>query len=162
GLIAYSIIAPFLPPSMLLAIHRASASAEGGWSAGSVTALAIVTLGWIILWRVIERWTTDWHLRFFAIFAYLTSSVPVIAAYLHRQFLPQPGRYKLEMEMAIALLMAFALRSVIEKAPPALKAGLLFLFLALAAEQIVSHRQYAKNILQPADLTQTIEYRTAE
>jgi hypothetical protein len=161
GLLAYAIIAPFLPPSILLAIHRASANAEGGWSAGSVTALAIVTLGWIVLWRVIERWTTDWNLRLFVLFAYLTGSLPVVAAYLHRQFLPQPGRYKLEMEMAIALLLVFELRSIVEKAPPTLKAGLLFLFLALAGEQIVSHRQYARNILQPADLTKTVEYRTA-
>jgi hypothetical protein len=161
GLIAYAIIAAFLPPSMLLAIHRASANAEGGWTAGSLTALAIVTLGWIVLWRVLDHWTTDWNLRFFALFAYLTGSLPVVAAYLHRQFLPQPGRYKLEMEMAIALVVVFGLRSIVEKAPPTLKSGLLLLFLALAGEQIVSHRQYARNILQPADLTQTIEYRTA-
>jgi hypothetical protein len=161
GLLAYAIIVPFLPPSMLLAIRRASANAEGGWTAGSLTALAIVTLGWIVLWRVLDHWTTDWKLRFFAFFAYLTGSLPIVAAYLHRQFLPQPGRYKLEMEMAIALLIVFGLRPIVERAPPALKAGLLFLFLALAGEQIVSHRQYAKNILQPADLTQTIEYRTA-
>ena len=161
GLLAYAIISQFLAPSMLLAIHRASANAEGGWTAGSFTALAIVALGWIVLWRVLDQWTTDWSLRFFALFAYLTGSLPIVAAYLHRQFLPQPGRYKLEMEMAIALIIVFGSRSFIEKAPSALKAGLLLLFLALAGEQIVSHRDYAKNILRSADLTQTIEYRTA-
>ena len=161
GVIAYAIIAPFLPPSLLRAIHRASVNAEGGWTAGSVTALAIATLGWIILWRGLGRWTTNWQLRFFALLAYLTSSIPVIAAYLHRQFLPQPGRYRLEMEMAVALLAVFGLRSTVEKMPAPLKAALLFLFLALAGEQMVSHRQYAKNILQPADLSQTIEYRAA-
>ena len=161
GLIAYAIISPFLPPSMLLAIHRASVNSEGGFNTGSVTAFAIVMLGWIILWRVLERATTDWNLRFFALFAYLTCSIPVIAAYLHRQFLPQPGRYKPEMEMAIALLVVFGLRPLAAKTPTALKAGLLFLFLAMAGEQVVSHRQYAKNILQRADLTRTIEYRTA-
>ena len=161
GLFAYAMIAPFLPPSMLVAIRRASANAEGGWSAGSLTAFAIVVLGWIVLWRALQRWTIDWSLRFFALFAYLTSSVPVVAAYLHRQFLPQPGRYKLEMELALALVLVFGLRSLFEKLPTALKVGLLFLFFALAGEQIVSHRQFAKNILQPADVTQTIEYRTA-
>jgi hypothetical protein len=161
GLVAYAIVAPFLSPSMLLAIRKASANAEGGWTAGSLTALAIVMLGWIVLWRALQRWTTDWRLRFFALFAYLTSSVPVIGAYLHRQFLPQPGRYKLEMELALALLAAFGLRSVFGKAWPALKVALLLLFLALAGEQIVSHRQFARNILQTADATQTIEYRTA-
>jgi hypothetical protein len=161
GLFAYSIVAPFLSPSLLVAIRRASANAEGGWTAGSLTALAIVILGWIVLWRVLQRWTTDWSLRFFALFAYLTSSVPVIAAHLHRQFLPQPGRYKLEMELALALVMAFGLRSVFEKAWPTLTVALLLLFFALAGEQIVSHRQFGRNILQPADVTQTIEYRTA-
>ncbi|HWY47922.1 MAG TPA: hypothetical protein VNX70_11105 [Bryobacteraceae bacterium] len=161
GLAAYAIVAPFLPPSMLVAIRKASANAEGGWTAGSVTALGIVLLGWIVLWQVLARWTADWRLRFFALFAYLTSSVPVIASYLHRQFLPQPGRYKLEMELAIALILVFGVRSLFEKARLSLKAALLFLFLALAGEQIASHRQFAKNILQPADVTQTIEYRTA-
>ncbi len=161
GLVAYAIVAPFLPPSMLIAIRKASANAEGGWTAGSLTALAIVILGWIVLWRVLQRWTTDWSLRFFALFAYLTSSVPVIAAHLHRQFLPQPGRYKLEMELALALLAAFGLRSVFGKAWPTLTVALLLLFFALAGEQIVSHRQFGRNILQPADVTQTIEYRTA-
>jgi hypothetical protein len=161
GLAAYAIVAPFLPPSMLVAIRRASVNAEGGWTTGSLTALAMVALGWIILWQLLQRWTTDFRLHFFALFAYLTSSVPLIAAYLHRQFLPQPGRYKLEMELAIALILVFGLRALLEKVPPTLKLGLLFVFLALAGEQIASHRQYAKNILHPADLTQTIEYRTA-
>jgi len=161
GLVAYAIVSPFLPPSLLLAIRRASASSEGGFTPGSVTALAMVTLGWIILWRALNRWTTDWNLRFFALFAYLTSSVPVIAAYLHRQFLPQPGRYKLEMELGIALVLVFGLRSLFDRAPAALKVGLLFVFFALAGEQIVSHRQFAKNILQSANFTRTIEYRTA-
>jgi hypothetical protein len=161
GLFAYAVIAPFLSPSMLVAIRKASANAEGGWTAGSVTALGIVLLGWIVLWYVLARWTADWRLRFFALFAYVTSSVPVIASHLHRQFLPQPGRYKLEMELAIALVLVFGLRSLFEKARLSLKVALLFLLFALAGEQIVSHRQFAKNILQPADVTQTIEYRTA-
>ena len=161
GLAAYAIVAPFLPPSMLVAIRKASANAEGGWTAGSITALGIVLLGWIVLWHVLARWTADWRLRFFALFAYLTSSVPVIASYLHRQFLPQPGRYKLEMELAIALILVFGVRSLFEKARLSLKVALLFLLLALGGEQIASHRQFAKNILQPADVTQTIEYRTA-
>ena len=161
GLFAYAIVAPFLPPSMLVAIRRASSNGEGGWNAGSLTALAIVFLGWIVLWRVLQRLTSDWRMRFFALFAYLTSSVPLISAYLHRQFLPQPGRYKMEMELAIALVLVFGLRSLFKKAPLSLKVALLFLFFALAGEQIVNQRQFAKNILRSTDVTQTIEYRTA-
>jgi hypothetical protein len=161
GIFAYAMVSPFLPPSLLMAIHAASANAEGGWTIGSATALAIVTLGWIILWRALARWPTDWRIRFFALFAYLTSSLPITAVYLHRQFLPQPGRYRSEMELAIALVVGFGLRPLFQRATTALKVGLLFLFFALAGEQIASHRQFAKKSLQHADLTQTIEYRTA-
>jgi hypothetical protein len=162
GVLAYVIVSPFLSPSLIHAIREASAVSEGGWSIGSITGLAIVALGWIVLWLGLERWTSNWRLRFFALFAYLTSCIPVVAVYFHRQLAPQPGRYKFEMELAIALVAIFGLRPLFEKASIALRAALLFLFLALAAEQIVSHRQYAKIILRGADLTQTVEYRAAD
>jgi hypothetical protein len=162
GALAYVTVSPFLSPSLIQAIRQASAASEDGWSIGSLTGFAVAALGWVVLWLVLERWTSDWKLRFFALFAYLTSCVPLVALYLHRQLAPQPGRYKIEMELGIALLVIFGLQPLVEKAPAALKVTVLFLFLALAAEQIVSHRQYAKIILRPADLSQTIEYRTAD
>jgi len=66
--------------------------------------------GWTIVWRYMPRWTADWPLQFFALFAYLTSSIPFIAMFFHLQFLPQPGRYKNEMELALSLLVVFAAR----------------------------------------------------
>ena len=162
GACAYALVLPFLSPSLLLAISRASQDGrEPGFNIGSFTALAIVVLGWVILSQYLPRWTMDWRLQFLVYFAYLTASVPILAQYLHRQFLPQPGRYKSEMEMALALLLVFGLRPLFERARFPLKIALSFLLLALAAEQVVNHRHYAKAILAPRDVTQTIEYRTA-
>ena len=48
------------------------------------------------------------------------------------------------MEWALALLAVFAARYWVRKMPRAVKARLLFLFLALAGEQVVSYRQFAK------------------
>jgi hypothetical protein len=67
----------------------------------------------------------------------------------------------MEMEMAIALVLVFGVRSLLAKAPAAFKVALLFLFLAIAGEQVASYRLFAGNIIQRADLTQTIESRTA-
>jgi hypothetical protein len=162
GAYAYALSARFLPPTLLQAIRTATARGEeGNWSMGSVTALAIVTLGWVLLWHYLPRWTADWRLQFFALFAYLTSSVPMLATFLHRHLLPQPNRYRFEMELAWALLAVFAARCWIARAPRGLKLALLFLYLALAGEQVVSHRKYAKTIIQPGDLESTIEYRAA-
>lgn len=162
GAYAYALSAHFLPPSLLQAIRAASRRGEAGnWSMGSVTALAIVTLGWVLLARYLPRWISDWRLQFFAFFAYLTSSAPLLAAYLNRHLLPQPTRYKFEMELAWALLLVFGARYWAERLPRTIKAALLFLILALAGEQIVGYRQFAKNVLQPANLENTIEYRAA-
>lgn len=162
GTCAYAVVLPFLSPSLLLAISRASQDGrEPGFNIGSFTALAIVVLGWVIIAQYLPRWTMDWRLQFLVYFAYLTASVPILAQYLHRQFLPQPVRYKAEMEMALALLLVFGLRRWLQRVRFPLKLALGFLLLALAAEQIVSHRHFAKAILVPHDITQTIEYRTS-
>jgi len=162
GACAYALVAPFFSPSLLRAIGRASGDGrEPGFDLGSITAIAIVTVGWVILSRYLPRWTTDWKLQFFTYFGYLITSIPILAQYLHRQFLPQPGRYKAEMELALSLLLVFGLRPWFHRLRFPLKASLIFLLLALAGEQIVSHHRYAKAILPPRDPTQTIEYQTA-
>ena len=159
GLFSYAICCPFLSPSNVSSIGEASGG--GSWNAGSFTALAIVATGWALLWHYLPRWTRDWRLQFFALFAWLTGSVPLMAAYLNRQFLPQPGRYKVELEFSAALLIVFATRSLFSRIPRPLQACLLFLFVALAGEQTVAQRKFAKAILAPADVAQTIEYRTS-
>jgi hypothetical protein len=158
GLFSYAICSPFLSPSGLAAIRAGSADY---WNAGSFTALAIVAAGWALLWHYLPRWTPDWRLQFFALFAWLTCSVPIIFVWLSRQFIPQPGRYKVEMEISLALLLVFAVRSSFARIPRPLRFCLLFLFAALAGEQIAAHRRYAKAVLAPADVTRTIEYRAS-
>jgi hypothetical protein len=162
GAYAYALSARFLPPALLNAIRIASRRGEeGNWTLASLTALAIVVLGWVVLWQYLPRWTSDWRLQFFALFAYSTSAPPMLATLLNRHLLPQPNRYKFEMELAIALLAAFGARYWVEKTPRAVKVALLFLCLALAAEQVGSFRHYAKAVVPRGDLQQTIEYRAA-
>ena len=162
GLFSYAICSPFLSPANIRAIRNAaSGGGESSWTVGSFTALAIVATGWALLWHYLPRWTPDWRLQFFALFAWLTGSVPLMAAWLNRQFLPQPGRYKFEMEFSLALLIVFALRPLFARIPRPLRLCLLFLFIALVGEQIVSERTFAKAVLAPADVTQTIEYRAS-
>jgi hypothetical protein len=162
GAFSYAICSPFLSPANIGAIHGASVGGEGGsWTIGSFTALAMVATGWALLWHFLPRWTRDWRLQFFALFAWLTGSVPLIATYLNRQFLPQPGRYKVEMEFSLALLLVFAVRPLFARIPRPLRVCILLVLVALAGEQIVTARRFAKAVLAPADITRTIEYRTS-
>jgi hypothetical protein len=162
GAFSLATVAAFYPPSLLRAVSGPSKTHfEPGWTLGSLTAIAIVILAWTILWRFLQRITSDWKLQFFALFALLTCSVPIIAVYLHRQFLPQPSRYKLEMELALALLIAFGMRSALARLPSAPRRAVLLLLLAFAVEQTIHVRQQAKNMLVPGDPARTVEYRAA-
>jgi hypothetical protein len=164
GIAGYAASAAFLSPSVIAAIHADASDRwheQTGWTLGSLTALAIVIFGFTLLWHCLPRWMPDWRLRFFALFAWITGSVAMIWMFLHRQFLPQPTRYKLELEMALALLIVFGVRSWFEKMPVPLKRAAVFLLLALAAEQVVKYRHDEKADVARADSTATVEYRVA-
>ena len=161
GAYAYALSARFLPPSLLKGISIASQGGEEGWTTGSIPVIAVVLLGWVVLWRLLPRWIVDWQLQFFVLFAYLVSSVPLAAANLHRNLLPQPVRYKFEMEMALVLLAVFAVRSLLGTAPQWVKIGLVVICVGVTARQVVFHRRIAKALIQPADLGSTIEARAA-
>lgn len=161
GAFAYAWAAPFLPPSLWLGMGAASAANET-WTMGSFTALAAVVVAWLALTRYLPRWSQDWRLQFFALFAYAMSCAPILAVWLDRQFLPQPSRYRIEMDAALALLVVFGLRPWVERLPQSVKAVTVLVILSLAGEQVVRHRILAKVVLQPADVRKTIEYRTAQ
>jgi hypothetical protein len=160
GFWGWAIAAPFLSPSLMLAIREANAGGrEEGWSLGSWTALALVILGASIL----LHWTrsVDWRLRFFALFAWVTSAIPIVDVVLHRHFVPQPGRYKFEMELALAAAIVFGLRTWLERLPRPVRGALLLVALAVAGEQVAFFRQQEKKFTFPQPVTGTIEYRAA-
>ena len=160
---AYLAICPYLPPSLIATIRaNQQMFPEDQWSLGSLTALSMVALGWVLVWQASMRCSRDWPLRFFLLFAYLMSAIPLLDAYRNRHFLPQAGRYQPEMEVGIALAAVFLIRPVSQRLPWSIKAALAFVLLCTAAEQMVSHRRYAKEILKPVDITRSIEYRVAK
>jgi len=163
GLIAWALAAPFYSPSVILAIRDAAANSyEGRWTVGSWTALTLLIFGWAILWHYLPRCTRRWQLQFFALFGYAMCAVPVLATWLNRQFLPQPNRYRNEMEFALSLLVVFASRAWFEKLPWSIRVSLVLVLVAFAGELVVSHRRFAKALLRPAEVTRTIEYRASQ
>ncbi len=164
GIFAYALSAAFLPPSLMSAMRESSTTpmhADKVWTLGSFAALAIIALGWIVLWKLLPRWTSDWRLRFFAFFAYSMTGIPLVAAYFHRQFLPQPLRYAPEAEVALALLIVFTLRPWFGRMWPFLRWALVVLLLAFALEQIQRYRLNMRRYLPPADASATIESRAS-
>ncbi len=163
GAYAWAMAAPYLSPSLMLAIRAANASgdADSHWTAGSLTALLAVVFGGSVLWHFLRRWTGDQALRFFVLFGYTMASIPMLATFWNRHFLPQPGRYRFEMEMALSLAIVFAARPWVEKIPRPVKVTLLLLVFSFAGEQVVAYRQFEKHATLPQDVTKTVEYKAS-
>jgi hypothetical protein len=161
GFWGWALAAPFLAPSFMGAIREANAAQEGGWSIGSITALAFTGLGWTILAHWLPRWTKDWRLQFFTVFAWVAISIPLGQALMHNHFLPQPNRYKFEAELALCLLITFAARSWWDRVPTGVRRAAAVLLLSLGAQQVVEFRKAEKKFTFPRGVTDTVEYRVA-
>jgi hypothetical protein len=162
GAWGWAIAAPFLSPSLLAAIREANAAGSGdGWTLSSLTALAFTILGCAVLWQYLPRWTSDWRVQFFALFAWTVSSIVMEDQWLHDHFLPQPGRYRFEMEMALSLAAIFAVRPWWNRIPAPVRRAAALLLLTLAAGQIYDFRVAEKKFTFPVDISGNVEYRAA-
>ena len=161
GVLGYLAMCPFLPPSLIQVIRsNGSLFADMAWTAASFWTLAGVVCGGAVLWFVSRNWR-PWHLRFFLLLAYVSFAIPALYEKRGLHFLPQSARYKVELELALALLVVFGLALPIDRLPKGARIALAVLFLWPAYQQVVSHRRYSKNEFKSVDITKTIEYRIA-
>jgi hypothetical protein len=162
GAYAYLMAIAFMPPSVLRAIGEStSVSDEEKWTLGSITGVAAAVLGFTILRYLLRRYKVSSRVEFFAYFAWIAGSVPLAVAYLHRRIMPQPVRYKFELELGLALVAAFAGRALLRRFPLSVRSAAIFVALALAAEQVAAYRKLEKTYQFPRDVTQTVEYRAS-
>ncbi len=162
GVWAYAISAAFLPPSLLRIIHAsASPYQDSFWTLRSFTGIGVFLGGGVLAGYLLNRWTRDWRVQFFWLFTYLTCVIPMLAAYAHIQFLPQPERYKIEAGFGLALVMAFTLRGwMVQRGRIVIGVALAVLAL-LAVAQVHRQRVFARGMWPKSDATQTVEYRAS-
>jgi hypothetical protein len=161
GLVAYLIVCPFLPPSLIATIRSNQQQfVEDRWSAASFTALGLVSLGCVAVWLLTRK--SARHLRFFALFAWVAGAIPLLDVYAHSHFIPQPARYTAEMELGAALIVASLLGWLWQRTPRKIAIALAIFLLNLAAEHEAAFVQFTQQSTQPADVRGGIEYRMAQ
>ncbi|MBZ5603715.1 MAG: hypothetical protein LAO79_15550 [Acidobacteriia bacterium] len=164
GTLAYLVISPYLPPSVFFLIrHNAVAPAglDHAWSVSSYTAISAVVLAWIVALPFVRR-LKEWPVQFFALVALTATAICLLQVYGGRRFLPQPERYKFEIELALIPFAIFAMTPWWRRIPRRVRIGVALVLISLAAEQVVAARRFARTILAPSDLTETIQYRAAQ
>ena len=157
---ALTIASRFLPPSLWNAIGVASA-AHDPWSFGIVKCYAGIAVVWFTLEHFLRR-AKDWRLPFFALWAFAMSAPPLLQVWFVRLVMPEAHRFRLEMEAAVALLIVFGARALIDRMPRVARVAVAAIAIACALPLTIAHRRAAKDVLYPADATRTVEYRTAQ
>ena len=154
GVASYLIAIPWVPPSTLMSVQRnAQQSDATAFGIGHVVyAAVLLAIVAALAWNF-HRWNASVWLRFTCLLAVISGATVMSRYWFHFQFLPQPHRWHVEMDMAIAATVVL----IAARFRPALIAlGVLSIVLA---PQVVS---YANSLTTAIDVTKTTEYRIAK
>ncbi len=149
GVLAYVLASPWIPPTTLLAIRENAQRIGGDFRVGlpQLAGVAALFLAAGLIARRIQRPL----LKFALPYAVVMGGITLAAEWRGIFLLPQPQRYHLEMELGLALVMGALGRS----------RGVMVLALVAALYPAFRYRDYAAQLISPAEITRTSEYRVA-
>ncbi len=157
ALVAYLWISPFLTPTLIQTIRMDSMMGAGYHVTPQLILSALLVLaGAFVIWWLTTR--LDPIIRFSLLFAYIFFAIPALSHFAGIAVLPQPERYHLEMELGFSLAAVFAARYL----PSRVRMALAVMLVLVLAAQVRGYVRYARGLIQRIDITQTIEYKTAQ
>jgi hypothetical protein len=119
-----------------------------------------MALGLGVLKAATRRLSTG--LQFAVFFTFLTALITLADAWFHVAIVPQPDRYHLEMEMALAILASLAAYEAMRRAPRIVVIGALVGLSILLVQPLRISRRYARTFLiTTVEITKTSEWKTA-
>ncbi len=161
--IAYLLACRWVAPGSLLPIFR-NAQQSDGTTFGRIHVVIVLAAGVAIfgLHLFFKRFAVDRWLRFFIIFAFISSVVALGRFWTGFNLLPQGHRWQLEMEMAIVGAIALFAWPRVLRLPPRVRIALLVLLSLGGAVQARTYRRFARHITQERPAQDTIEYRISK
>jgi len=165
GALAYALACSWIPPSTIKDIRNNAQSVGGNYQHAYVTLPMFVAIGILsaaLLKYVMHRLKASVALQFSILFALLIGAVPLAATWFNITIVPQPERYHLEMDLAICLASAFAFQAIAARTSPRLNVPLAVALVALSLFPARLDRRFARRIIKPIDIAETIEYQTAK
>jgi hypothetical protein len=164
GGLAYGWICPLLPPSVIAAIRKNSPTVDGYYvfTMRSVGGVAVLAIGFLLLWFLATRWIGSRHLRFFLLFSWLVTGIVVLGVFWRIYIVPQPHRYQIAMDLSLCMLVVFGAAELLVRAGR--RTSIVLGTVALLALGIQSRHavRYARHLIQSTDITQTSPYRIAQ
>ncbi len=162
GVYAYALASPWIPPSTLAAV-RTNAQRIGGLYTIGPMHLVYLTVAALLFWglvRLMRGWSVS--AKFGALFAATMGSLPLLGEYAQIYLLPQPERYHLEMEMAIAVLFGCGFSWCWLRAGKRVRAALILVGLVFCLYSGRKLRRQAWELTQSIDMSTTVEYQASQ
>ena len=158
GAAAYLWVSPWLPPSLIDRMRQDQWGARGYFHSGTQAWLAVllVVIAVALLWLAAQRLQSTLE-RFSLLFAFWMCLIPLGFFLLNLTLVPQGSRYQLEMEMALCLCFACMGARICARIPG--RSAAFAVILMGGVWQTILYRQYARTLIQPVDITGTIEYK---
>lgn len=162
ALVSYLWISPLLYPSLIqiLRVNSQSVAGDYHYTPLSRAMLVLVTACLLGLWYATRGIESRFD-RFTVLFGFLFTAIPALSVWANISLVPQPDRYHLEMEMALCLLAIFMARYLVARLNRNIRIAVLLLFAAFCVRQTIAYSRYAHKLIQPIDITATIEYKMA-
>jgi hypothetical protein len=157
---AYAVAASWITPSYLMGVWRNAAYS------GSYDSLRLVQLLMLLLLaaalaggaKLLRRFEISRGLRFSILFLSGSGVIALSSEWLGVRIVPQPQRYHLEFELAVALTLAFALGWLLRGMRPSWRPIFGGVTALVALAQVAQFREYAAPQLRSIAIKQTVEY----
>jgi len=170
GFLALLLIAPMLPPSTMEVVRRNAPFVEGRFHASALSyglLLLHIALGFLAA-HVLKRVDVNALARFAAAALFPIAGITLSEPLYGVGFLPQPARYHLPMEILVILLVAGGIAQCAgwPSARRLLRqrriiVGAVVALVVLCVLQVSNTRFFARNLVKPGVIQETIEYQTA-
>ncbi len=164
GIAAYGLAMPMMPPSTIAVLQMNAKTTGGDYSNAYASALLWGPALLIVLAAI--KWTIRRlapYLQFAVLFAFLMTLITLCDAWWHIAIVPMAVRYHLEMELALAFLIAVFAHAILRDRPRWIAAVSLAALLIALILPIRKDRNYARNfLLLSQNIQDTIEWKTAD
>lgn len=158
---AYALACSWIPPSTIRTIRHGERWLSGELSANRwLFGACLVAAGFFLRWWCRRRRCSE-AAAFALLFALPACGVPLASYWAGLRAVPQPERYHLEMEMALALLAALVLATFWSRLPRSRRIGAVCAVIVACGYAFVRYERYARRMIRPVAIEQTIEYRVA-
>lgn len=165
GAIAYGLAVVWIPPSNIRDIRHNAQHTIGHFpmTANHILYGACVAAAVALLWWVYRRWKPTLVVAYSGLLTLIFGALVLTDDWLGIQLMPQPHRYHHELEMTLCVLAVFGAARLTERLP--VKSERRTVVVAALLFCVVQYRNYrvkAREMLEPIDMTQTVDYQASK